>query len=59
MEKRELKDEYWTRFHQNTEPPDRRAKDRRKNHSRGYTYISIVGWMCRREKKRSTNENYE
>ena len=30
----------------------RRVKDRRQEYSEGYMYISIVGWICRREKRR-------
>jgi hypothetical protein len=31
---------------------DRRSIDRRKHASEGYTYISTVGWICRRERSR-------
>lgn len=31
---------------------DRRLNDRRKHTSEGYTYISMVGWICRRERRR-------
>ncbi len=37
---------------QQDEGKNRRVKDRRQKHNEGYTYISIVGWICRREKKR-------
>ena len=30
----------------------RRGKDRRKEDSNGYMYVSVVGWICRREKLR-------
>lgn len=30
----------------------RRVKDRRKVDSNGYMYVSVVGWICRREKLR-------
>ena len=29
-----------------------REKDRRQKYSEGYVYLSIVGWICRREKTR-------
>lgn len=29
-----------------------RVKDRRQKYNKGYMYISIVGWICRREKLR-------
>lgn len=31
---------------------DRRLNDRRKHTCEGYTYISMVGWICRRERRR-------
>ena len=31
---------------------ERRNGERRHRKSKGYTYISIVGWICRREKCR-------
>jgi hypothetical protein len=34
------------------EVKDHREKDRRQEYSKGYMYISIVGWICRREKER-------
>ena len=33
------------------EDKNRRVKDRRQKNKEGYTYVSIVGWICRREKK--------
>ncbi len=38
--------------------PDEKPKDKnsrvkdRREHNEGYMYISVVGWICRREKKR-------
>jgi hypothetical protein len=34
------------------EDKNRRVKDRRQAYNEGYMYISIVGWICRREKRR-------
>jgi hypothetical protein len=31
---------------------DRRDEDRRREPCEGYTYVSMVGWICRREKCR-------
>ena len=31
---------------------DHRVKERRQEESEGYTYISMVGWICRRERFR-------
>ena len=42
-----------------TEDKDRIVKDRRQKHNEGYTYISIVGWICRREKKRRNTDLQE
>jgi hypothetical protein len=35
----------------------RRKQDRRKKASPGFAYISIVGWICRREKIRRKDES--
>jgi hypothetical protein len=36
---------------------DRRKKCRRKQESKGYCYITMVGWMCRREKTRRKDDD--
>ncbi len=36
---------------------DTRATDRRKVPSKGYIYITMVGWMCRREKARRETDS--
>lgn len=38
--------------HKKAEDKNRRVDDRREDDSKGYLYISMVGWICRREKKR-------
>jgi hypothetical protein len=38
---------------------NRREDERRKKKSKGYTYISIVGWMDRRMKKRRQDDDYD
>lgn len=38
------------------ESMERRYFDRRKAPGNGFTYVSIVGWICRREKRRRKNE---
>ena len=35
-----------------------RKQDRRKKASQGFTYISMVGWICRREKIRRKDEPF-
>jgi hypothetical protein len=37
---------------QSLEARNRRLHDRRKHTCQGYTYISMVGWICRREHRR-------
>ncbi len=37
-------------------PQDRRMGDRRKTDAEGYAYISMVGWMDRRECGRRTTD---
>ncbi|MGB5984000.1 MAG: hypothetical protein WBG37_01750 [Desulfobacterales bacterium] len=39
-----------------TPRPERRGDKRRKQRSQGYTYITMVGWMDRREKKRRNDD---
>lgn len=41
-----------SRADEKTGEKDRRKKDRRQKDSEGFTYINVVGWICRREKKR-------
>jgi len=37
----------------------RRTKERRQLKSKGYIYITMVGWMDRREKKRRVDDSFE
>ena len=39
-------------FEQAIHHDDQRDEDRRKAPCEGFTYISVVGWICRREKIR-------
>jgi hypothetical protein len=52
MEPRHLSERPQPKLSKRTELIDRRSNDRRKEHCEGYTYISTVGWICRRERKR-------
>lgn len=36
---------------------DHRTEERRKCDSKGYTYISMVGWVCRREQFRRKSDH--
>ena len=40
-------------------PDDRCGYDRRKVMSEGYTYVSCVGWICRREHNRRSIDDEE
>lgn len=40
----------------NSNSSNKREDERRKKESQGYTYISIVGWICRRERTRRKDE---
>lgn len=44
-----------SRVDEKKEEKDRRTQDRRKKESEGFIYLSIVGWVCRREKNRRTH----
>ncbi len=52
-----IKDKKETKFdvEQEVHYGDKREKDRRKEPFDGFTYISTVGWICRREKIRRKN----
>ncbi len=39
------------------EASDRRHLDRRLCQKKGFTYIPMVGWMCRRENTRRKDDN--
>jgi len=38
---------------------ERRRGERRRSQSKGYTYISMVGWICRREQTRRQSDIYQ
>jgi hypothetical protein len=38
---------------------DRREEDRRKEPGEGFTYVSTVGWICRREKLRRKDDHFD
>jgi hypothetical protein len=41
------------------EDDNRRKKERRSKYAEGYMYISTVGWICRRERKRRKPDESE
>jgi hypothetical protein len=41
---------------QDIEPTERRYEDRRKELKEGFTYVSMVGWICRREQLRRKDD---
>lgn len=50
---------------QSTSPPksrsngdNRRHEERRKKYGKGYIYLSMVGWYCRRERNRRKNDSF-
>jgi hypothetical protein len=57
MEEKELRKNPDIHFQQNMESFDRRFKDRREETRAGFTYISTVGWICRREKSRREDDD--
>ena len=46
-------------FDEHTDSSDRRYVDRRKESKKGFTYISMVGWICRREMPRRKDDDYD
>lgn len=57
MEKNKTSKDTHVDCHQNMLPSDRRDKDRRREPCEGFTYVSTVGWICRREKSRRKNKD--
>ena len=57
MEKNKTHKNPHTEAQQNLAPPKRRAKDRRREPCEGFTYVSTVGWICRREKCRRKDKD--
>jgi hypothetical protein len=47
----------WTQTPPEKEEDNRRCVERRNQESKGYCYISMVGWMDRREKKRRQDDD--
>ena len=56
MEKNEYKHDAQLNFEHEVEFLDRRDQDRRKDPCEGYTYVSTVGWICRREQSRRKDD---
>lgn len=46
-------------IHQEEDDSNRRQGERRHQKSEGYAYISMVGWMDRRSKKRREDDDYD
>jgi len=57
MEKNKPNSDSPAAFQHNLAPSDRRDKDRRREACEGFTYVSTVGWICRREKGRRKDKN--
>ena len=52
MQDKDYNERHSTHLFPDMDDLDRRLNDRRKHTSEGYTYISMVGWICRRERRR-------
>jgi hypothetical protein len=50
-------DRRWTPIPTESEEANRRRVERRCQESKGYCYISMVGWMDRREKTRRQDDD--
>jgi hypothetical protein len=59
MENKDYLDEVHANLEQGAEFNDRRYIDRRKEPCEGFTYISTVGWICRREQSRRKEDFFE
>ena len=58
MENKEYPNEMQTNLEQNVEFSDRRDIDRRREPCEGFTYVSTVGWICRREQSRRKDDSF-
>lgn len=58
MERRTNKNNGYKDKDRRTVSPVRRKRQRRMKKSRGYAYISMVGWVDRREKIRRENDTF-
>jgi hypothetical protein len=45
-------------FHKKVATKEYRIRERREKDCRGFIYVSIVGWICRRENVRRENDNF-
>ena len=57
MEKNKNHSDSQAEFEPNVAPSNRRFKDRRREPCEGFTYVSTVGWICRREKCRRKDKD--
>jgi hypothetical protein len=58
MENKEYLNEAHADLEQDADLSDRRYIDRRKNPCEGFTYVSTVGWICRREQSRRKDDSF-
>ena len=56
MENKEFHKETRLNFEHKVDDSDRRYDDRRKEPGEGFTYVSTVGWICRREQCRRKSD---
>ena len=56
MEKNEYKHDAQVNYRQEVDDMERRDQDRRKEPCEGFTYVSTVGWICRREQCRRKDD---
>ena len=59
MENQEYHKEPQLKFGQDADFGNRRDDDRRKEPSEGFTYVSVVGWICRREQCRRKDDPFD
>ena len=59
MENKDCCKEGHLNFGQIPDSDNRRFDDRRKEPKEGFTYVSTVGWICRREQCRRKDDPFE
>jgi hypothetical protein len=58
MEDKELLNEAQANLEQGADFSDRSDIDRRKEPCEGFTYVTTVGWICRREQSRRKDDSF-
>ena len=59
MQNKEYYNEAQVNFEPEPDPGNRRNVERRKDTAEGFSYVSTVGWICRREQCRRKDDPFD